>query len=69
MASTAHIQTADGNDSPDAIVADIGLPKYNRRLNDKILASFNDACAVGELEVAAPRHYCAELGRSLDRVC
>jgi hypothetical protein len=38
-------------------------------LSDKILASFNHACAVGEFEVAAPRHDCAELGRSLDRVC
>ena len=52
MASTAHIQTADDNDSPDAIAADIGLPKYNRRLSDKILAAFNHAYAVGELEVA-----------------
>jgi len=53
MTNTTHIHTADGNDNPDAIAADIGLPKYNRRLSDKILAAFNHAYAVGELEVAA----------------
>ena len=38
---------------PDVIDEDIGMPRYNRRLSDKVLAAFNHAYAVGEIEVAA----------------
>lgn len=53
MAHTADMSKADGNDSTDLIAGDVGTPKYNRRLSDKILAAFNHAYAVCELEVAA----------------
>lgn len=35
-----------------AMAGAIGMPRYNRRLGDKILSAFNHAYAVGELEVA-----------------
>ncbi len=36
----------------DAITAETGLPPKNRRLSDKVLAAFNHAYAVGEIDVA-----------------
>jgi len=35
-----------------ALVADAGLPEFNRRLTDKILVAFTHAYSVGETEVA-----------------
>jgi hypothetical protein len=55
MAHTADMTQTDAPDAPerpDHIVDDVGTPKYNRRLSDKILAAFNHAYAVGEFEVA-----------------
>jgi hypothetical protein len=44
-------------DSPTRGVEDIasetGAPTHNRRLSDKVLAAFNHAYAVGEIDVAA----------------
>ncbi len=37
---------------PGDIFADAGLPKYNRRLTDKILAAFNHAYSMGETDLA-----------------
>lgn len=37
---------------PSDLFADSGLPKYNRRLTDKILAAFNHAYSMGETELA-----------------
>jgi len=34
----------------------LGVPEYNRRLTDKLLAAFNHAYAVGEREVAKQLH-------------
>lgn len=52
---------------PDVIDEDIGLPRYNRRLSDKVLAAFNHAYAVGEIEVAASlREILARLDNSGD---
>lgn len=53
MAHTADMPTSDDSDDRDLIAGDVGTPKYNRRLSDKILAAFNHAYAVGELEIAA----------------
>jgi hypothetical protein len=53
MAHTEDMSKADGNDATDLISGDVGTPKYNRRLSDKILAAFNHAYAVGEMDVAA----------------
>lgn len=38
-------------DNPQVYLED-GTPKYNRRLSDKILAAFNQAYKLGELELA-----------------
>ena len=37
----------------DAAARGFGLPPYNRRLSDKVLAAFNHAYAAGEREIAA----------------
>ena len=36
----------------EGIGADTGIPSHNRRLSDKVLAAFNHAYAVGEIEMA-----------------
>lgn len=49
------------------IASDTGTPPLNRRLSDKVLAAFNHAYAVGEIDVAANlREILAKLER--DRV-
>lgn len=53
MAHTADLSESGDGDRPEAFVDDLGTPRYNRRLSDKILAAFNHAYAVGEIEVAA----------------
>ena len=35
------------------IASETGVPTHNRRLSDKVLAAFNHAYAVGEIDVAA----------------
>lgn len=53
MAHTADTSNTGDSERPEAFTDDVGTPRYNRRLSDKILAAFNHAYAVGELEVAA----------------
>lgn len=51
----------------DEITSETGIPPKNRRLSDKVLAAFNHAYAVGEIDVAAQlREILAKLER--DRV-
>lgn len=35
-----------------AMASAIGMPRYNRRLGDKVLAAFNHAYATGAIEIA-----------------
>ena len=51
MATSAEIHSFDG--AAQDIVSATGAPRYNRRLSDKILAAFNHAYAVGEIEIAS----------------
>jgi len=37
----------------EEIASETGVPCYSRRLSDKVLAAFNHAYAVGEIDVAA----------------
>ncbi len=53
MPRSADIPQDVSDKKPDVIDEDIGTPRYNRRLSDKVLAAFNHAYAVGEIEVAA----------------
>ena len=53
MPRSADIPQDVSDKKADVIDADIGMPRYNRRLSDKVLAAFNHAYAVGEIEVAA----------------
>ena len=53
MAHTADLSDSGNGDQPETFTDDLGTPRYNRRLSDKILAAFNHAYAVGEIEVAA----------------
>ncbi|MBO6784266.1 MAG: hypothetical protein JJ899_13495 [Alphaproteobacteria bacterium] len=53
MDGSAEIPKKNLPAKPDVIDTDVGTPKYSRRLSDKVLAAFNHAYAVGELEVAA----------------
>lgn len=46
------VQDHEGSD----LLNDVGLPEYNRRLTDKILAAFNHAYSVGERAIAAKLH-------------
>lgn len=39
-------------EDPSDFFVDMGLPNYNRRLTDKILAAFNHAYSVGEFDLA-----------------
>ena len=39
-------------DDPSELFLDVGLPEYNRRLTDKVLAAFNHAYSVGETDIA-----------------
>ncbi len=48
-----ELDTVSGAGNTNAITSDTGLPRYNRRLSDKILAAFNHAYAVGEIEIAS----------------
>ncbi len=51
----------------EEIASETGMPPRNRRLSDKVLAAFNHAYAVGEIEVASNlREILAKLER--DRV-
>lgn len=46
---------------------DVGIPAFDRRLTDKILAAFNHAYAVGDLEVARRLHAVLALAEDHER--
>ena len=46
---------------------DVGLPAFDRRLTDKILAAFNHAYAIGDLEVARRLHAVLALAEQHER--
>lgn len=48
------VEAVAENFSPaiEDIAAETGMPAHSRRLSDKVLAAFNHAYAVGEIEVA-----------------
>lgn len=53
MADAAKISANDlFSGDPNEIFVDAGVPKYNRRLTDKILAAFNHAYSSGEGDLA-----------------
>jgi hypothetical protein len=47
--SSSAVQGRDGSD----LLNDVGVPEFNRRLTDKILAAFAHAYSVGETAIAA----------------
>jgi len=53
MATAAELHNTNSADDALAITSDTGIPRYNRRLSDKILAAFNHAYALGEIEIAS----------------
>ena len=53
MATAAELHSTNSADDALAITSDTGIPRYNRRLSDKILAAFNHAYAMGEIEIAS----------------
>lgn len=62
----AELDNVSSADSTIAIASDTGIPRYNRRLSDKILAAFNHAYAVGEIEIASRiREVLARLDKDL----
>ncbi len=53
MRDAKFIDVGDSmSDDPSEMLLDVGLPEYNRRLTDKILAAFNHAYSMGESALA-----------------
>jgi hypothetical protein len=53
MAEGTPISAAElFSDDASEFFIDAGMPRYNRRLTDKILAAFNHAYAMGEMDLA-----------------
>lgn len=53
MADAGRISANDlFSGDPNEIFVDAGVPKYNRRLTDKILAAFNHSYSEGEADLA-----------------
>ncbi len=66
MANSAEFEKPKSGNDTSALAADTGIPRYNRRLSDKILAAFNHAYAVGEIDIAARlREVLARLDKDL----
>ena len=68
MATSTELDTVSSAGSAIVITSDTGLPRYNRRLSDKILAAFNHdyAYAAGEIEIASRiREMLARLDKDL----
>src|SRR5690606_5061814 len=57
----------DGAAAPGTEFSKLGLPEFDRRLTDKILAAFNHAYAVGEVEVARRLHTVLALAEGHER--
>ena len=63
-----ELDTVSSAGSAIVITSDTGLPRYNRRLSDKILAAFNHAYAAGEIEIASRiRETLARLDKDLPK--
>lgn len=50
--SEDHLNTEGFIEDPETFISATGLPRFNRRLSDKILAAFNHAYATGEIDIA-----------------
>ncbi len=55
------------SDDPSEFFMDAGVPRYNRRLTDKILAAFNHAYAMGEMDLARSLWDCLVAAEKLGR--
>ena len=67
MPDSAEAVISSSSQGVEEIASETGMPSQNRRLSDKVLAAFNHAYAVGEIDVAANlREILAKLER--DRV-
>lgn len=53
------------SDDASEFFIDAGVPRYNRRLTDKILAAFNHAYAMGEVELARSLWECLATAEKL----
>lgn len=53
MPDTAVVHANGPSKGVEEIAAETGVPSQSRRLSDKVLAAFNHAYAVGEIDVAA----------------
>jgi len=64
MPDSAEAIIAVQSSAVEEIAAETGVPAHSRRLSDKVLAAFNHAYAVGEVEVAVKlREILAKLER------
>ena len=66
MGVTTPINVSElfSGDSSD-IFLDSGVPKYNRRMSDKVLAAFNHAYSVGEIDLARRLWECLSIAEEV----
>lgn len=55
------------SDDASEFFIDAGVPRYNRRLTDKILAAFNHAYAMGEMDLARSLWECMVAAEKLGK--
>jgi hypothetical protein len=56
------------SDDASEFFIDAGVPRYNRRLTDKILAAFNHAYAMGEMDLARNLWECLVQAEKLGQI-
>src|SRR5262245_55172056 len=56
------------SDDASEFFIDAGVPRYNRRLTDKVLAAFNHAYAMGEMDLARSLWECLVAAEKLGQV-
>jgi hypothetical protein len=56
------------SDDASEFFIDAGVPRYNRRLTDKVLAAFNHAYAMGEMELARSLWECLVTAEKLGQM-
>lgn len=56
------------SDDASEFFIDAGVPRYNRRLTDKVLAAFNHAYAMGEMELARSLWECLVAAEKLGQM-
>lgn len=56
------------SDDASEFFIDAGVPRYNRRLTDKILAAFNHAYAMGEMDLARNLWECLVAAEKLGQI-